>query len=108
MNLEALIQYFHYIIIPGGPVPNPTKGKRSNCDFLNISYNFGCSSMGFRMNHMTKTSERHFYSVESEYSNIRGRIFDSSNHTSPYIRRVESVLRVSNIRTFDDDVRNTY
>src|SRR5271170_618924 len=50
-------------------------------------------------------SERHFDSVESEYSNIRGRIFDSSNHTSPYIRRVESVLRVSNIRTFDDDER---
>jgi len=28
-------------------------------------------------------SERHFYSIESEYSNIRCRIVDSSNHMSP-------------------------
>jgi len=30
-----------------------------------------------------KISERHFYSIESEYSNIRCRIADSSNHMSP-------------------------
>ena len=63
MNVEALIQYFHYIIIPGGPVPNPTKGKRNDYDFLNISYNFGCSSMGFWPNHMTKTDFQSSYMI---------------------------------------------